>query len=1160
MTKPNLPPLRAGAEFPFQPVSGAWTHADGTLKQLGRALRVTADKPFRDPDEPVRAIPDAWAQARVFGDAVREPRHSMHRRAIAQWRGLLALFALQSFYRTEYSLEARPLDLSGPHLFERVLSTLPPEISIAGQGGEWRRPWIVLVNPISGAPTPLGLTNPICLVSPGRQSHAILIPGVMWAQGDLADPISLTGNAALPAPQIIALHEWLKKLNEDLRIFTGEIANDVRQALGDFAEACRRELGPGVTLRARVDDSLRLDIPPLYRSLFRSVEIEQVGNPADTSQTMLRLRPGLALGHLKGVVLADPAIAALPGVNPRTTFVWGQVTLAEVIGRPGALAQIRDDAKAHGYWVASADELFTSRAVRLANDPMITSHPPGLQDMLLPIRPLGLLLAGGLRETLSAQSDSQRVVVTLHVALARGDGNDQLLPITRHFAAQPGAGEGLLVNEASWEIYNASLWPNFRSSVWESYFLRFLYNDQFRDNMARPVHGVSADLIAADLERSATPQETIDRVRALNDRATPSAERGRFLRSERRSGQEYEELQTSTVPFEAIAYVEAQGARTSAAAGLVLIDLAPLEPTSGGTTVAIDFGTTNTVACIASVEAPPVTFARRLVVPVKFRKPDVTLSTMHSRRYVYTSFLPPEERSSPSPTVSIGRIPYPNNEKNWLFRNLIYFHSTEQYAQNDEAEELRKFGETARTAKFNLKWSSEPAVAEAASDFLEQFMTMTSAEILAAKYDPRRTRWLFSVPDAMSRTQRERFGQYLNAATAKISSEFAGRDPDDQPLAPLQSEGLSAARYMITAANFNANALNIVLDIGGGTTDVTIWDREEIRWRGSFHLAGQNFFTRLICANPSILREIGLGVWADLFDSAGDATDRVRREDIPYLAEMLFSGAARNETSLNLQRSIEEHWNKRLNGDVGTVLRGTAIVFIAGLAWYIGRVVKHLIATGKLDARIATKPAFALCGRGAGLFKMMHGERRRSDDDTIVTRALRVYDAAAGLTEETVPEVRLTKQAKLEVVRGMLAERSFIDASAAKGARDASTDLPMGLAVTVRDGQAIGAEQLVAGQLLDQQIDTVDLAELDAFLAELEACAGLKVDLFGERRSGARGFIENAARTELELARRDTTSKYAPEPPFIAALRALVAELAAAPDQREGRIGMAFEE
>jgi hypothetical protein len=1153
----NLSPVGRRSEFAATPDPGRWTGADGTLKQLGRGLRVNEEMAFRDPDEPIRAVPDPWAQARTFGEALLDSRHSMHRRALSQWRGLLALFALQKFYADDYRIEPRKVDLSSDHIFDRVLTTLPPEVAVDGQHGAWTSPWIMLSRVEGREDQPIGMTNPICLVSPGRRSHQIGINAATWAQGDLGDPLKVRDDGELPAPQIIALRAWLLKVAEDLSSFTGGIARALQQLLQDYARDCRTELGGDTRVSAIIGESLRSDLPPLFRSLFRPASLAPIADPSTTSRTQLRLNPDLDYGPLEGVILADARLTEIKGLNPRTCFVWGLWTLAELLRSPRTFKTVHDEAARAGYWLISAADLFTERAVQLANDPLIESHPQGLQDMLLPLRPLALLLQGRLRDTLTGEVAGDRASVTIAVDLiGEEEMPDPKLALTKRFTPDAGEEEGLFVAKADWNVYHASLWPDFRSKVWETYLLRFHYVEARKANMARPHRGLSAGLIAAELAKTGAPYEAVRRLEALNKKEFPAQGR-HFDRSERTVSLEYEDIQYSSLPFEALAYLESKGGRAEAAGGLVLIDLPEHNPVlERSTVIAIDFGTTNTVACLGDSDSPPITFRPRLVFPVKFRSPDTTVATLHAARYQLTRFLPPERRTLPTPTVAVEREPYPHRQQLWAFNNIIYFHTVQAYAENDEKQELEKFVRIIRDVKFNLKWSEDPATAEAAKHFLEQFMIMASAEALVTGANPRLTRWRFSVPDALSRDKLEDFQTSLLGSAGRISSEVV-ETQDGQPLASLYSEGLSAARYMISAADFNSDALNLVLDIGGGTTDITIWDREKIRWRGSMMLAGQNFFTRLIWKNPQILREIGLEAWAALFEAAGDISEDIRREDVTHLAEMLFSGTASEESALDLSRAFDIHWDTRLNGKLGEVLRVAGLVFIGGLAWYLGRVVKELVEREAISPRMAALPAFSLCGRGAGLFKKIHG-RRAEDAESPLTRALQVYAKAAGLDSRPMPEVRMTRLAKLEVVRGMLADQSTIDATAMDSPKDAATLLPAALAITYRGGEAVHPDTLVGETEPKGEVDVVDLAELDAFLDELEACAGLRVDLFGSRRGGARGHIANAVRLELEGAGAKKHSARAPEPPFIAALRALVDELAAPAPQREGRISATF--
>ena len=70
MTDWNLPNFRDRAVFPKPAGGGAkgWQLADASLAKLAASLKVDADA-FIDPHEPVRAVPDPWAQARTFAEA-----------------------------------------------------------------------------------------------------------------------------------------------------------------------------------------------------------------------------------------------------------------------------------------------------------------------------------------------------------------------------------------------------------------------------------------------------------------------------------------------------------------------------------------------------------------------------------------------------------------------------------------------------------------------------------------------------------------------------------------------------------------------------------------------------------------------------------------------------------------------------------------------------------------------------------------------------------------------------------------------------------------------------------------------------------------------------------------------------------------------------------
>lgn len=1137
----NLPGFRQNAVFPPPADAGKWQLADGTLRRLSMSLNVD-NQPWVDPHEPVRAIPDPWAQARTFAEALvygenigeKERKHPLYETSLAQWRGLLALFALRDLYSKDYTLSVRGFSFGENSLFDRVLSHLTPQIALGGRVELWQKPLIIELNG-----TPIGLGNPACLLSPGRETATILsFPNIPWYRDGLQDPL----RCELPVTQLFILQSWLRQLRADLGGIGGDLCNRICQLLLDYANECDRE-GGDVPFLAKLGPSLEPGLGEPYSKLFATVALNAIDDPSKTSQTRLKLDAEANLGTIKGVILIDEALTYDPRFNRRKTLVWGTKTLGELLDSPNEFRSTAAEAAARGWMLITGDDLFTPRVAHFAKDARLAGNPPGLEEMLAPLRPLAMLLPGGPHSRISAHSGGGRAVFTLKLAIDDGTNAGQPFDLMRNFAINPEAGEGLIVEDEDWKVYTISLWPDFRSSAWENYFLRINVPSDRIGYMVRPVMGLSAVLIAAEVADQETSVAAIARLRELNAGRRFTSKKQRFSWSEKTNDGAYEELQHCCSHFEAINYLEAYGDRPEAPIGLALLNLKQIDPRGSSFDVAVDFGTTNTVACFD--DEVPVKFQNRLVYPLTFANPEDTNQELFEARWLMRTFFPRELRRTPTPTVCLNRTPYPSQESHHLFRNVIYFHSHERHGDNEGMVELNKFKRAASDAKFNLKWTNDAEHAEASTDFLRQFVMMVAAEALANGRDPRRIRWRFSVPDSLDGEMRYKFEDSLRETTQSISTLI---DKPEEILRDLYSEGLCAAEFILDGgAGFTRGSLNIVLDIGGGTTDVTVWDYGPIHWVGSFRLAGQNFFTRTISQNPEILGPIGLGHWQELFESQEGSEEGFNKKDVPHLAEMLFSGPA-------LQEAIDENWNSRLRLDLGTTLRLTAQTFIAGIAWYLGRIVRQMVEDGRLREDQLANPAFALCGRGAGLFKKMHAGRA-ADAESETTRALKVFNIAAGLAVGArQPQLFTTPDAKLEVVRGMITSNGGKQEAAAGAERFYLS----GLGATFESGAALSILDKTSRKSLVENVRAVDLSELNAFLAALKEVAEIEINLFEDRPQGAFAAIQLQVLKSLNEIRVSTDVKQELEPPFIIALRALVDMMALPAKERERRLKMEF--
>jgi hypothetical protein len=323
---------------------------------------------------------------------------------------------------------------------------------------------------------------------------------------------------------------------------------------------------------------------------------------------------------------------------------------------------------------------------------------------------------------------------------------------------------------------------------------------------------------------------------------------------------------------------------------------------------------------------------------------------------------------------------------------------------------------------------------------------------------------------------------------------------------------------------------------------------DKLCWKGSFKLAGRDFFTSTISNNPEILQPIGLGHWANLFNAGGATTDE-KDDETRDLAEMLFSGPA-------LQEAIDEHWSQ-LRIKTGKHLRLTSLTFIAGIAWYLGKIVKGLVEDGVLRQDQLSTPAFALCGRGAGIFKKMHAGRD-PDSESEVTKALKVFSAAAEIEGTPLPQLFTTQNAKLEVVSGMITDDSSIDMTAVSGNNRADNFTVAGMGFTLSSGDSVEANQRFGRKMLTNDVKEVRLDDFTNMLAALEELGGIKVDPLPNNAQGALKAGSTKVISSINRLRASDDKDKEIEPPFVTALRELVDAMASGSAVRDKRVKADF--
>jgi len=1148
-----LTPLRKeGHNFKGATSAGSWQPLSGTLGELGKALDVddAADV------DVVRSTPDPWSQARSFADAVLNPA-TQRTDIVGQWRGLLALFALSEHLKDSYKLELTGLALKASktrfadvmlHLLPQT--SLPPTDDLASPG--WDNPYLIKLT-AEGQGRYIGLLNPACLVAGGRDVAQWRNNNVPWMRHGLSDPTALTGTDKLRLPALLILGEYLKRLDDTLKAQCAgkgrpeqeEVLKTLSGRLQDFRKDCLDPVKfPGI-------DSYKLDmeagefavtgLPALYQLFVVPIAAKS----QEESECVVRLRSDLGgAAPFKGLVLLDPALAQPSAGRPATAITfWKFKTLQQVMDCGASEREaLRKDIAKDGYLMVTLDDLFTSVMVQMNDDDQparILAHPEGLQDCLLPLSPLALMIS-------SAIDLPSRITINRDgwVSMQLSVGG-QLHKVSRRYVkGQPQSGEGQLIDEVDWGLGDFAIWPDFRSDAWIHYCARIEYASNL-SNRLRGRFGMSGALMAALLREvpeqrqraertvawtSGRPIENggnsalLDSIPEFRDRKFMAGGLTRLRASN--SGGKASEIQIASAPFEAACFtIIVNPDEPPTPAGLSLLQIKPIEDVhdkSGN--VAVDFGTTNTVACIN--DTGPARFAARVVHPLYPAIEGGLAKRASELAQKFKDFLPPDERTLPTPTVVIGRgldqggreaVAADQDLSDHPFiRQLMYFQP--DFAENGtiSAVPLEEWSSLLRSISYNLKWSKSKAMNLAAKTYLQQLMLMIACEWASNGGHPVNLAWHFSRPRDMGDD-----ANFMNVLKSALSNIVPG--VDQGAIRPIKYEGDAAAAYILdekTKTIGTKGAINIILDIGGGTTDISIWDngREPRKLlSASLRMAGGDFFTDHIMQNPEILIDFGLPAWTDIIRSMHADSDGTLKDNIHYIGELLFSGKA-------LDRAISRHWAVVADMDNVRLLKETSFLFLGGVAWLIGRQLGGLIRDNQLPIEALDDIAVALCGRGSGLFVRLHGDDPRAV--TVISRILRIVAAAAGQTRAKYPQVQVSPYPKIEVAAGMIiAARSEGAHGAAAGVGSAKADEPDEIIMDLGNGSLQRSSREEDASFSTMAVD-VGIEDLDLFLSVFGQVSGCKINVSDHQRSKLVNGVKDIDRDD-EINGRPQQSEFA---------------------------------
>jgi hypothetical protein len=546
--------------------------------------------------------------------------------------------------------------------------------------------------------------------------------------------------------------------------------------------------------------------------------------------------------------------------------------------------------------------------------------------------------------------------------------------------------------------------------------------------------------------------------------------------------------------------------------------------------VGVDFGTSNTVVALHREGQQEEEVLRHDDVLLSLTRPSADLSDIEQ-----SFFLPDAIAAEPFNTA------------------VVYFAAIRNYHNSREPVAVNVnipfsgyvIPDPRNPVAADLKWSSSDREEFLAAAFLRTTSSLVLAHARQAGVAPSSVTFAYAYPRAFERDREETLrGRWKGVLAPPNTPDeaFTESRPQDgrfgvPKLAPATDEGRSALRYFLSRREFaTTGALSVMLDVGGGTTDVAAYALskavmlDSLRWGGRdlvgsrVRQAGQEGFTNpFVRVFSNWARQHGLLVAEQnplrTYEDGG--------HDTLALSYLLRTRWYRDGGAL-LFRETPEHGSFRL----------LVLYFFATLFHYTGLLHRAVRAAG-VDEPLAK---VVLAGNGSRFLEWLQRDWSATADNPFRATLLDVLARATGVpSPPVVPSVVLSPRPKEEVARGLVTPSG--GAAQLQVAPDASgsivgeririereTAQPRSYEPISRLPSHMSADERVVGGIRweagEMEIDRFHQALVEAARLHLAPLGGPWSSVAARLQRGFRDLsgttLQQATRTKLEALVRET--------------------------------------
>ena len=457
--------------------------------------------------------------------------------------------------------------------------------------------------------------------------------------------------------------------------------------------------------------------------------------------------------------------------------------------------------------------------------------------------------------------------------------------------------------------------------------------------------------------------------------------------------------------------------------------------------VGIDFGTSSTTAYKKEVTdgADPelITLEDRLL--------QITDSGV-LRTEVQNDFL--SERDEETPLFSLFqensiKIP-PDDRIKPLLDGRIYFVDDPELPENVIS---------------NLKWSPEPIDRKRTQAYLEQICLQCAAE--AAANSVSKINWRFSYPIAFSAGDKDDFRTICETAANDISETG------------FQTEGVNIETESVVTGRFFGGKFGgfaggaVCIDIGGETSDISIWQDNTLCWQTSIRFAGRHIFLDLLKHKPNFLSDAG-----------------VTEQRIPALPNPndFYSQA---DTLIDSLINNSPKGLKAIFGTFGGKIKTTPFIpliglGISGLFYYVGLILNYLSRETEFRK---TMPNIYIGGNGSRILHWLaNGEFKPNSPSGVDLKDILL--TASGFEPESFFDLEITPNPKHEAAAGLVDERTILEST------ERQFDFLVGEVFTENGDNKAWTELLTAERLGNGLRSGDRLVKIETFIEKFNAGLG----------------------------------------------------------------------